>query len=372
MNSRQLLRISMCFFVTLTFLATNAAAQTSPSFRDATGDIALEYPRDFGSHPEFATEWWYFTGHLRSADRRTFGFELVFFRVGVDPQRHSSSNWAMPSVYLAHFAVTDDKDAKFHFWERRSRGSFADAGAEQNKLQVWNGPWRASLEGEALSLQASADDLALALTLRQTKPITLHGDRGLSKKGAEPGAASYYASLTRLEGTGTLQLGAEMIPITSASAWYDQEFTSSKSARTSIGWDWFAIQLEAGQELMVYQLRNERGERSPFSSGTFIASDGHSTHLTSEQISLTPLTFWTSPTTGIRYPAKWKIAVPSLAIDGEVEPTVSDQELVTSTSTGVTYWEGRTRFQGTVQGQSRGGDAYMELVGYGAEQKNGH
>lgn len=332
-------------------------------FRQALGDYSLHYPQDHGAHPDYATEWWYFTGHLRSKERM-FGFELVFFRVGVSPELQSKSAWAVESLYLAHFAITDDKQARFFHSERRSRGNFEQAGAAKDKLKVWLGPWRAEMRDEKIFLEATEMDSSLTLELQSSKPLVLHGKNGLSQKGPNPGDASYYSSFTRLIGSGSLRFKGEQFPIEHASAWMDQEFSSSKLSRETLGWDWFAIQLDNNEELMLYQLRNADGSVSPYSSGTLINSAGEATALRHDEFTIEVLERWRSNNTTIEYPAKWRIQIPNRSIDLIVTPTVNDQELVTAESTGVTYWEGRTTVEGVVGNTPQRGSAYVELVGY--------
>lgn len=356
-------------FMLLLVLAVFAGALARPAsgddvvFRSVEPGLELKFPRDHGAHREYSTEWWYFTGHLTADSGKTFGFELVFFRVGVNPFRESRSAWATSSVYLSHFAVTDDTNQRFYQFERRSRGSFGEAGASEEGLRCVNGPWVAEMEGETITLVAKENDLELRLSVRPKKPLVLHGDNGLSRKGSGPGEASYYTSFTRLEGDGTLRIGARSERITSASAWFDHEMTSSSLARGTQGWDWFALQLDDGSELMLYQLRGKNGEASPFSSGTYVSPSGESRHLSRGDFAVEVLERWKSADSSAVYPAKWRIAVPGLGVAAVVTPTVADQELETGSSTGVRYWEGRCRLSSEDR-ERQIGSAYVELVGY--------
>lgn len=386
--NRQKARISVRRFLQLVFGAACAHAVLSGGHADAVpgssgGEFATvqegyewSFPRDHGRHDQYATEWWYVTGHLHAPAGRTFGFELVFFRIGLAPERSSQSAWAASSLHLAHAAITDDRNGGFHFLERRSRGSFGDAAIARESLDVSNGPFVLRQSGDTIALRFEGRsveapdpvDLKLELQLRSRKPPALHGERGFSRKGPGDGEASQYYSLTRLEGSGSLRIGKESVPIERASAWLDQEFTSSGLAHGTLGWDWYAIQLDDGRELMLYQLKDAHGKPTQFSSGTLIAVDGTVTRLERDRAVITPLAWWRSPKTGVRYPSKWRIEVPSEGLAMELIPTVADQELVTSGTTGVTYWEGRCRVT-AVDGSERGaaaqiGESYVELVGW--------
>lgn len=356
--------MSRALLLLLLLVSAGTVHADDGAFSQVTAPRPFTFPRDHGAHPDFQTEWWYFTGHLEAEDKRTFGFELVFFRVGLRPGAvNSQSNWATNSLYLAHFALTDDSRSRFQFYERRSRGAFAEAGASTDTLSCWNGPWRAELGADgAIRLTASESDEELKLELRSQKPIVLHGDRGMSRKGAEPGAASFYTSYTRLEGTGSIRVDGEQFRIVRASAWLDQEVTSSERSHGTQGWDWFAIQLDTGEELMLYQLRDKEGRPTEFSAGTLINIDGTSRSLRHNEFKLEVLGEWTSARSGVRYPARWRITLPGYQL--EVEPTVADQELTTEQSTKVTYWEGRARVRGSKGERIVLGNSYVELVGY--------
>jgi predicted secreted hydrolase len=357
--------------VFLPFVAMTGAHGEEGWFTPVTPGRTLVYPRDNGAHPDFATEWWYFTGHLtavKSAPEeptRSYGFELTFFRVGVNPpalERREQSPWRIGSVYLSHFAITDDTKNRFFHYERGSRGALAEAGASESGFEVWLRDWRVRETPDGIELVAAEGGSELFLKLQSKKPRVLHGENGFSQKGSEHGQASYYSSFTRLVGEGRLRLPGEAEERVTAQAWMDQEFTSSSIARGTVGWDWFSLQFESGEELMLYHLRGEAGEPSQFSSGTFVTKEGTTHHLTLQEFTITPLKRWTSSKTGITYPAQWRIAVPRFGVAVELTPTVAEQELRTGSTTGLTYWEGRCLAKG-----SHPGVGYVELVGYKPE-----
>ena len=344
---------------------TGSPSFAEPRFKQVLAPQEFIFPRAHGAHPDYATEWWYFTGHLQAKhSSRSYGIELVFFRVGIGRERESASAWAANSLYLAHAALTDDSAGKFSHQERRSRGSFSEAGADETTLRVWLRDWRAELVDEEIRLQFSLPETSVALNLVPSKPIVRHGDRGFSKKGPGEGEASYYTSFTRLKGAGVISRKSLPDEQVEASAWFDHEVTSAKIARGTLGWDWFAVQLETGEELMLYNLRTESGGRSEFSSGTFVNSEGSAVRLSSSDFQISVTESWKSPKTGIVYPSRWRLTVPRLAVSLDLLPTVADQELQTDGSTGVTYWEGRTKVNGEIAGKPSSGAAYVELVGY--------
>jgi predicted secreted hydrolase len=367
----RLRRIAITGLWLLLVLAGGAAAApvdpAGTSFRLAQEGYRYEFPRDHGSHDAFRTEWWYYTGHLETAEGRRFGFELTFFRRAIAPDQVETrpSRWSVDQLYLAHLAVTDVTGQRFHFHDRISRAGLGKAGADAARLHVWLDQWRAESSGQSgqQQLDAKADGVALSLTLDPAKPLVVHGERGISKKGAAVGQASHYYSFTNLTTAGSLTIGTETFHVTGTS-WMDHEFGSADLGADLTGWDWFSIQLADNRELMIYRLRHTDGSSDAASSGTLVFPDGHSQHLSAADIQLTPLDTWTSPTSNATYPSRWQISIPSLELSLKLTPLLADQELRTSHSTRVTYWEGTVAVEGTERGQPIKGQGYVELTGY--------
>jgi predicted secreted hydrolase len=213
------------------------------------------------------------------------------------------------------------------------------------------------------TLKAADGDLALQLTVSQEKPLVVHGTDGISRKGASLGQASHYYSFTRLATVGQLTIGSESFDVTGTS-WMDHEFGSAELGKDLVGWDWFSLQLDDQRELMLYRLRRADGSADPVSSGTLIDRDGHGHHLSIEDFTLQPISYWTSPTSHTRYPQRWRLTIPSQQLSLELVPLMAEQELSTTRSTQVTYWEGAIEATGTAQGRPIQGKGYMELTGY--------
>jgi len=207
--------------------------------------------------------------------------------------------------------------------------------------------------------------MEVEITLTPRKPVVLHGEGGLSRKGPRPGQASYYASLTDLATTGRLRSGSEgKSVVVQGTSWFDHEFGSNQLAPEQEGWDWFSLHLSDGRDLMLYLLRRTDGTVEPASSGTLVEPDGSARHLRLEEFVVHPLDHWTSPRTGARYPSRWRVEIPEAAIDFEATPLLPDQELVTGGSTGVTYWEGAVVGAGTSGREVVTCQGYVELTGY--------
>lgn len=324
-------------------------------FRLAVPGYQFQFPRDHFDHPEFRTEWWYYTGNLHSRDGHRYGFELVFFRQG--QQRGELANpsaWRIDDLYLAHLALTDIDGRRFRYYKRLNRAGPGIAGIDFDQRRIWNGNWETRWDRESQTLSAVADGIRLSLRLAPRKPAVIHGENGVSQKAEGAGKASYYVSFPLLDTEGTVN----GTPVT-GSAWMDHEWFSNQLEPTVQGWDWFSVQLVNNTQFMLFQLRRKDGSIDPYSSGTYIAADGRATHLKRSDFELQPLEFWTSPKTHARYPARWRITIPSLMVAIECAAAIPDQELVSEDAAGPTYWEGAVVYSGSSRGVG-----YLEMTGY--------
>ncbi len=343
-------------------------AQVSAPWREAAPGYTFAFPRDHVSHPEYKIEWWYYTGNLATADGHRYGYQLTFFRIGIDAKPKNPSRWAVRDLFMTHLAVTDVDGGAFHYTERMNRAGAGWAGASADEYRVWNDDWEARLDpatGRHL-LSASENGLGVALELEPLKQPVLHGTHGYSQKGSDAGNASNYYSLTRVKTRGTVTVDGREAAVEGLS-WMDHEFGTSFLEPEQRGWDWFSIQLDDGPDLMLFQLRRVDGSRDVHSSGTFVDAGGATTPIAPGAFDLASGARWTSPATGARYPVEWRVTVPGRALDLTVRAAVDDQELRTERSTGVSYWEGSVTVEGTRDGRPVRGRGYLEMTGYAAE-----
>lgn len=340
-----------------------ATAYIPAGFARAEGPRAFSFPFDFGPHPDFQTEWWYYTGHLESSDGHRFGYQLSFFRrallpIELAPER--DSQWATNQIYMGHFALTDIDGEDFYAYERFARGAAGLAGASNDPYSVWLEDWRVEQTGpDTFSLYAASNGIVIVLDLVDSKGPILQGDDGYSQKGPEAGNASYYYSQTRLQSSGRLQIGEQSYQVEGLS-WKDHEISTSALSTDQAGWDWFSIQLDNGYELMLYQLRGVDGRIDPYSSGALIGPNGEVTHLALDDFDIEALGSWQSPHSGAEYPMGWRIRIPQADLELEIEPHLTDQELRLS----FTYWEGAVQVRGRFGGETVSGQGYVELTGY--------
>jgi predicted secreted hydrolase len=328
-------------------------------FARALSPRSFVFPDDHGPHPDFRSEWWYFTGNLQAGQRR-FGYQLTIFRQALaaeTPPRASA--WATRQAYMAHLAVTDVEGRRFVALERLSRDGLGLAGAQASPFRVWLEDWEMS-GLFPIRLQArEPGKVALDLIVGEGRGPVLQGEAGLSRKGPEPGNASYYYSFTRLPTRGRLALGGESFEVTGAS-WFDREWSTSALGPTLAGWDWLALHLSDGRDLMVYRLRRKDGTAAPESRATLIDAQGATRVFGPGAFSFRETAWWTSPHTGARYPTALVIEIPSADISLETSPLLDDQELLLS----LRYWEGAVSAQGRAGGAPLTASGYLELTGY--------
>ncbi len=351
------------------FLAS--ALLAAGAYRLALPGYRYEFPRDHFNHPEFQTEWWYYTGNLLAADGHRFGFELTFFRQGVSRSPQADSPWNLDDLYLAHLALSDITGRRFYHFSRLNRPGPGFDGADETMGRIWNGNWQAQWLlpppkplFTAQHLTAVAPDFSFDLTLRSSKPPVIHGRDGVSQKAAGAGHASHYISFTRLETSGAIDLHGKRSAVT-GTAWMDHEFFTHQLQDSQTGWDWFSIQLDGGSELMLFRIRHKDGTVDPHSAGTYIDPQGRAVPLSHDDFSLTPGRVWISPETKAPYPVVWTVRVAQPHLELEATTPLDSQELAAADSAAPSYWEGAIDLRGTRDGKPTQGVGYLEMTGYG-------
>jgi predicted secreted hydrolase len=356
----------------LVLVALAFAACTPPAvnYAPVTADRPVVFPRDHYAHHDYRTEWWYHTGHFQTEDGGRYGFELVFFRHRTDGLvRFGLPIWRFTNpIYFAHLAITDENGRTFHYAENIGVGDPRAGGSREDMLMVWTRDWRLTGVGETTRLTAALPDgsYALELILTPKKPPVVHGASGISTKGHDSTAVSYYTSVTRYAVDGVLRRHGKRLHITAGQAWMDHEVFSEPLSQHVIGWDWFSLQLDGDREIMAFLLRRRDGSIDPDSSGTFVFPDGRAEHFTASEFIVDELAHWKSPRTGTTYPTAWRVRVPKYDADLRVTATIPEQELVMFLS-GLTYWEGSMNIDGHLQGAPTTGRGYVEMSGRSGE-----
>jgi predicted secreted hydrolase len=348
--------------------ADAALGAGGPPFDPMNARDAETFPRAHGAHPGAALEWWYTTGIVRDAERRRLGFQLTFFRARLGDRPRGASAWRPGDLYFAHFAISDLGARFFRFDERAGRTSVALAGADSTDLNVRIRDWtmRRNADG-SIQIKAAGTVGTLDLTLTPPRAIPVKwGPQYRSDKSADGRAYSRYQSYPRLRAAGAYVSVGDTARSVSGSAWFDHEWSDGASDPSMVGWDWFGLRIGDGRSLMLYRMRRLDGGTAHLFGG-LVDSRGIVRALSSAEVALAPIRYWTSPRSGARYPISWKITLapagePPLSL--ELEAALSDQELDTGKSTRVTYWEGVVDGRATQDEASERVEGYMELTGY--------
>jgi len=346
-------------------------AEDQEGFLSVTGPCNQTFPDDHGAHPGYRIEWWYYTGNLLAESGDRYGFQLTFFRNQMSPS-DAVKNWPRPpsawrtqQVFAGHAAISDLNKKTHRHAEQMARAALGMAGIAQqaSETTIFIKDWSAKIGSDNHTLKARTADFAFDLRLQPVKAPVLHGQAGYSRKGPTAERASCYYSLTRLKTSGMLQIDGKSVSVEGLS-WMDHEYSTASLEAGIVGWDWFSLQLSDQSELMLYLLRDRNGQLNPASSGTFIDRSGVARHLTRKDFSVTALDQWKSPHSGAVYPVAWHLNIVPLAIELNVAANLADQEMVTTASTGVTYWEGSVSATGMAAGQPLKAEGYVELTGY--------
>ena len=344
-------------------------------FAEASLPRAFRFPDDHGAHPAFRSEWWYLIFTLKAVGSsstrlapgispmeartagsrvREYGVQFTLFRRALFPGGDPADPWRNGQAYLAHFALTDVAAGTHRHAERMARGHPVLAGVEvtDGRATAWLEDWRLVMAPDGWTLRVETDGLAADLTMRPEKSFVSQGDGGLSAKG--PDEASHYYSAPRLRTRGHVQIDGERHPVTGW-GWLDREWSTSALSSEQVGWDWFALMLDSGEDVMAFRLRRRDGARDPYDHGAWIDPTGAARSLSAGEFRLTPTGHWRDEE-GRRWPTRWRLAVGERRFT--IAAALNDQRMDTL----LTYWEGLVRVT-DAQGRDVG-RGYMELTGY--------
>ncbi len=345
----------------LVFLALSLCCMTGAAhtvYAPVAAGHPLRFPEDLGSHPQFRTEWWYVTGWLETADGESLGFQITFFRTKPDIDAGNPSDFTPRQIMVAHCALSDPKRGRLWQDQRIRRAAFGLAGAAAGDTDVWIDRWSLKRTAQTYIARIAAEDFSFDLALSETQAVLINGEDGVSRKGPQPQAASYYYSLPHMRVAGNISRQGRPSRVT-GEAWFDHEWSSEYLDAEASGWDWIGINLQDGGAVMAFQIRASDG-KPRWAGGTIRSGAGISQILKPEDVEFRARRRWTSPRTGIVYPVEWTVRADGREL--RLMPLFDDQENDTRLSTGAIYWEGAVR---AFEDNSEVGRGYLELTGYG-------
>ncbi len=354
----------MRFLCVLLLLLANLCQAAPPVFAPVTPAPTLAFPRDYGAHPDFKTEWWYVTGWLNTADGKPLGFQVTFFRSATTHDRANPSAFAPTQLIVGHAALSDPATGRLVHDQRSARAgfglAFAGTATTDIKLDDWrmqrgaDGRYRVSIRSPQASME---------LTLAPSQAMLLQGQGGYSRKGPDPAQASYYYSEPQLQVTGSVGASGGASRAVTGTAWLDHEWSSQALDPDASGWDWVGANLADGSALMAFQIRSKQGGKL-WAHATLRDAAGEVKQFTPNEVSFTPQRRWTSPRTNTVYPVAQTLTTGALR--WQLEPLQPDQELDSRRSTGAIYWEGAVTIR---RDGAPAGHGYLEMTGYDRPMK---
>ena len=351
--------LALLLLLSLLVAAAGAPAETDvdAGFAPVLPGYRLEFPRDYGSHPQFRIEWWYVTGWLTTAQHERLGFQLTFFRSRTALPDDNPSEFSPGQILIAHCAISDPAHRGLWHDQRVRRAGLGLAQAQQSDTRVFIDDWQLQRQDGSYRALLRAQDFTLDLSLAPTQSPLLEGTGGFSQKAPAVHAASYYYSEPHLRVSGQIARGSRSDAVT-GEAWLDHEWSSDYLDPVATGWDWIGLNLDDGGAVMAFRIRDRQGQ-SYWSGGTVRDAQGRVQNLGSEAVSFTPLRQWRSAHTGVSYPVSALVRVGGREF--ELEPLLDDQENDARASSGTLYWEGAVT---ALEHQRRVGLGYLELTGY--------
>ncbi len=350
--------LGVLLLVLALFVLLAAADSRAAEFDTVSKDTALRFPRDFGAHPGFRTEWWYATGWLQTPDGKPLGFQVTFFRSATGHDPANPSRFAPTQLIIAHAALSDPALGRLQHDQKIARAGFGRVAASEHDTDLKLGSWRMRREGNGVyRVRLPARDFHIELALTPTQPLLLHGERGFSRKGPKPEQASHYYSEPHLQVSGTVTRNGKSLKVT-GSAWLDHEWSSTVLDTLAVGWDWVGANLDDGSALMAFRIRGADG-RTLWQHAMLRDRSGRERQFSGDAVRFMPLRHWKSPRTNASYPVQVE-----LQVGGErwrLTPLQDDQELDSRQSTGAVYWEGAVTLE---RDGTRAGRGYLELTGY--------
>lgn len=318
-------------------LPANEAAEGWVEAR-STLELLVSLPKDDAPHKNYM-EWWYYNGYLEADSGDRYSFHYALFVIN-----------AMTTHTVAHVSFVDQRTGKHLTDQKRSAGN--PSSGIRNGFNFVLGEWTMAGGDGKDQLRVATPRFSFNLQLAQTAPPVFQGGTGYLDFG--PAGGSYYYSRPRLAITGSVKLGDRIQPVKGL-AWFDHQWGDFRI--NTLGWDWFAIQLDDGADVMLYQLF-DTAHLPALRSGTY-TKDGNTQVLGDTDFMVGITDHWVSPETGTDYPAGWVVTLPDQGIELKIDPVVTASEFDGRLTSYKVYWEGAVKVSGTHSGRG-----FVEMSGY--------
>ncbi|OMH25765.1 lipocalin family protein [Motiliproteus sp. MSK22-1] len=313
------------------------ANETASEWYDTSKEdvVLVQLPADDAPHQNY-TEWWYYNGQLQGPDGHRYSFHYTLFVIN-----------ALTVHTVIHASFVDHKTGKRFTHQSRTGGNASLDTKDRFDFSV--GDWIMQGGNGKDKIQAKTDEFYFSLDLQSTQPPVFQGGTGLLD--FKEAGKSYYYSRPRMSIEGYAGPVGKEQPVTGV-AWFDHQWGDFRT--TVFGWEWFALQLDDGADVMIYQLYS--GDQQPLLvSGTY-TKNGATSVLDQADIRSKSVKSWKSPLSSISYPLEWVIEIPKENIEVSVKPLHQASEFDGRKTTYNLYWEGAVQVTG-----SHGGKGFLEV-----------
>lgn len=321
-----------------------AAAHTTTSgqgLRQTSLPVAVDPAADLTANPDRVNESWYVTAHVTAGGHR-YGFLA----------HHLTSGDAKQGVTVSTVSITDEDTG----WYTKSEIALPPRTGLSDKqgidIHTDNISWTGDTKEQ--KLRAKVSEGTIDVTFRPQGNVLYNMGTGSFPMFGDAKYPNYEYAFPTMDTSGTLTLNGRTEKVRGES-WLDHQWGPLPGiAAGNASWSWMNLNLSNGDKVSLWQTKESKEN----TSATVLKPDGTQTVA---EATLTPdsSTLWTSPTTGMKYPTRWKVTIPGEHAKLNVQLYAEDQEL---TIPGPRY-EGGAAVTGTYDYRPVTGTTYIELTG---------
>jgi len=291
--------------------------------------LPITLPLDDGPH-NVMTEWWYYTGQLKSDTGRTFSYHYTIF-----------AHQTLATHTIVHASLLDHDTMQTYQFQDRTPGFQVNSIGEH--FQLGFKPWQMTLLKTHDLITGENPEFAFRMKLKNHVPVVLQDEDAILE--FKEAGNSYYYSRPRMPTKGIITLNHVDYEV-EGSSWFDHQWGDFRAA--VLNWDWFALQLENGADIMLFALQNADG--AEVHVGGTLFQDGETTYLKKTDFTLTPGRTWTSPITKNEYTVEWHLSIPGHDVELDLIGVKDSSEFDARNTMYSAYWEGPITIKGTHRG----------------------